>query len=167
MFLRKCASFALEQTNVLRKGNASQVKSLKRTQMWRSGQLICCDNTCLWFLLKDCKASTWRDGTSWDQILSTSCFAAFILVYFGPFEGHNVLPTVAATSFFLCLSLPHTRTLLDAFRSFWGSVSCPRYSSSTHTGGVWRSDKKTTRSTPWVTGGRVFVYDFCLCFYAP
>lgn len=27
MFLRKCASFALEQTNVLRKGNAMQVKS--------------------------------------------------------------------------------------------------------------------------------------------
>lgn len=38
-----------------------------------------------------------------------SCFAAFILVYFGPFEGHNVLPTVAATSFFSML-IPSTHS---------------------------------------------------------
>lgn len=37
-----------------------------------------------------------------------SCFAAFILVYFGPFEGHNVLPTVAATSFFFYAYPFHT-----------------------------------------------------------
>lgn len=32
MFLRKCASFALEQTNVLRKGNAMQCKSSQKSQ---------------------------------------------------------------------------------------------------------------------------------------
>lgn len=104
--LRKCASFALEQTNVLRKGNANQVKSLEESNVKvRSANLM---GQHLFVIPAERLQSL--NLETWHELRSNFINVMFILVYFGPFEGHNFLPTVAATSFSMPIPSTHSHT---------------------------------------------------------